>query len=335
MKDRDLARQTWLSQQLGAEVVLRAIAGGASFRQFFRFQHQGRSYLLMDIPLDDLTTCERYLEVTDLFASLGLRVPIVYARAAEHGWVWLEDFGDQLLDKALSSENADEVYGQVMNALAVLQSSQLRLPVFGREAMAFAMKGFQSWFLEQWLACTFSHAEQAILNNTYEQLVAQALAQVQAPMHRDYHCQNLLLLDDGELGIIDFQDAKIGPVTYDLVSCLRDCYIDWPVERVDRWMWAHYQRLLDAKVIPGISLSQFTQWFDWMGLERHLKACFTFVRKWRRDGDALYMQYVPRTLHYIEQISQRYSELKGFHELLIAAILPRVKEKGTIICEGQ
>ena len=271
MNSGSLKQQAWLSDQVGVDVELESVTGGASFRQFFRFQHQGRSYVFMDVSADDLAACQRYVDLTAQFAEMGWRVPKIYAQAAEQGWVWMEDFGDARLDRVLSSDNADAMYQKLMDALAVLQCAELDLPVFGREPMVFAMKGFQAWFLEEWLGMRFSQAEQAVLDHAYQLLIDQALIQPQRPMHRDYHCQNVLLLPGDELGIVDFQDAKIGPVTYDLASCLRDCYVDWPVEQVGGWMHRHYQRLCDDGVIHRVSLDQFTQWFDWMGVERPLR----------------------------------------------------------------
>ncbi len=333
MNKSDLDRQAWLEQQLGAKAVLHAVTGGASFRQFFRFQHQGSTYILMDVTRDDLVACRQYVELTSQFTAIGIRVPKVYAANLDDGWVWMEDVGDARLDTVLSPENADEIYQKLMGVIATLQRAELKLPIFGREAMAFAMQGFQSWFLEEWLGLHFSTAEQAVLNDAYDGLIEQALSQAQRPMHRDYHCQNVLLLPDRELAIIDFQDAKIGPVTYDLASCLRDCYIDWPEQQVRAWMQRHYQHLCDDQIIRNISLDHFTQWFDWMGIERHLKACFTFIRKKLRDNDTHYMQYIPRTLNYIEQVSANYRELSAFHELLVASILPQVARKGVMLCE--
>jgi N-acetylmuramate 1-kinase len=327
------ARQAWIKEQLGTTVSLEPVAGGASFRQFFRFKHQGQPYILMDVSADELAACQRYVTVTTQFAGIGLRVPNIYAASVERGWVWMEDFGDERLDKVLSADNADECYQKLTDVLVTLQRAPLDLPVFGREPMVFAMRGFHDWFLLSWMDMQFNKAEQAVLDSLYERLIDQAVNQPQRPMHRDYHCQNVLSLPGGELGIIDFQDAKIGPVTYDLASCLRDCYIDWPESQVAAWMRGHYERLTEDRIIQGVSQDQFTQWFDWMGMERHLKACFTFVRKLLRDKDDHYMQYVPRTLRYVERAAAQYAELKPFHQLLIEKILPHFEGKGRLVCE--
>jgi hypothetical protein len=132
-------------------------------------------------------------------------------------------------------------------------------------------------------------------------------------MHRDYHSQNLLLLENNQTGVVDFQDAKIGPITYDLVSLLRDCYIDWPSTQIDRYVLSFFEQLKSHHLLTDeISLMQFQHWFDWMGIKRHLKACFTFARKQVEHNDDHYLQYLPRTLNYIHQNCQPYPALKPF-----------------------
>ena len=165
----------------------------------------------------------------------------------------------------------------------------------------------KEWFFEKYLSLTLSREAHARLNASFDFLAENAANQPLVFMHRDYHSANLMRLENEEVGILDFQDAFIGPLTYDVVSLLRDCYIDWPEKRVIEWATYYWQKI----ALPSVSLETFLRWFDLMGIQRHLKCLLTFSRKYCRDQNAEYVQHIPRTLHYIITISERYPECKA------------------------
>lgn len=167
---------------------------------------------------------------------------------------------------------------------------------------------------------------QDVLHNTFDLLLQNANEQPKVFIHRDYHSKNLMLLPNNELGILDFQDAMIGPLTYDLASLLRDCYIDWPANQVLTWVKSYYQTAIKTKLFHA-SEQQFLRWFDLMGMQRHLKAIFIFARKQLRDNNDTYLQYIPRTLKYVQTICDQYAELMAFQKLLNAYIIPAWQQK--------
>jgi hypothetical protein len=175
---------------------------------------------------------------------------------------------------------------------------------------------FRDWYCQQYRQQSFSAQTQAELAATFQLLAEAALVQPQVFVHRDYHSRNLMVTPEHNPGILDFQDAVIGPVTYDLVSLLRDCYIDWPRPRIEQWALAYLHRAADLGLIPHESDDTYLRWFDWMGVQRHLKAAGIFARLHLRDNKPGYLGDIPRTLAYVREVSARYAELSGLHRLL-------------------
>jgi N-acetylmuramate 1-kinase len=179
----------------------------------------------------------------------------------------------------------------------------------------------KEWVLDKFLGLSSPLAEKS-LDACYELLVESAVTQPQVFMHRDYHSANLMVLPEGKVGILDFQDAFIGPVTYDLVSLLRDCYIDWPRERVRSWALFYLQTLHDKGLLSHVDDQEFLRWFDLMGMQRHLKALLTFARKHVRDHQSHYLDHIPRTLGYLLNVSQHYPEFTRLHDYLRVTVQP-------------
>jgi len=177
------------------------------------------------------------------------------------------------------------------------------------------MELFREWYLGRHMNVTLMDSEQRMLNETFELLAQSALEQPRAAVHRDYHSRNLMICDHNP-GILDFQDAVIGPVTYDLVSLLRDCYIAWPREQVESWVLGFHDLALDSGIIPHRNEEQFMRWFDWMGVQRHLKATGIFARLNHRDGKPGYLKDIPRTLGYVRSVARDYPELRRFTDFL-------------------
>jgi hypothetical protein len=201
-----------------------------------------------------------------------------------------------------------------------------QLPLFTVERMYQELKLFQHWFLQNHLGLALTSIIEKQLDEFFYFLAESAAGQPQVFMHRDYHAANLMLLEDDQIGILDFQDAFIGPLTYDLVSLLRDCYIAWPEESVMELALQYHGQL-------GLQLSrdEFLRWFDWMGLQRHLKALLTFSRKYRRDGNNSYLSHIPRVLNYLSVVSERYEECGQFYQFLRTAILPAAEEQSLCV----
>ncbi|OUR68634.1 hypothetical protein A9Q73_03605 [Bermanella sp. 47_1433_sub80_T6] len=181
---------------------------------------------------------------------------------------------------------------------------------------------FRDWFLIEHLKLELNPQDERILRQTFELLRESALGQIQVPVHRDYHSRNIMMLDDESLGIIDFQDAVLGPITYDLVSLLRDCYVAWPAVNVEAWVKEYYALARKAGLMGAISEMQFMLWFDWMGLQRHIKVAGIFSRLSIRDGKSAYLDDIPMTLNYIVQVSAQYDGLSEFHSWLQQRVLP-------------
>lgn len=323
-------RQQQLEQWLGQQPEMRQtgslslLAQGASGRRFFRIQGPATSYIIMDAPPPQENS-NIYVDVATRLAQQGITVPEMIAHEPEQGFVLMSDFGDQLYWQILDKHNADQLYSSAMAVLIKLQQTTMSLPSFDTAAMMIGLNGFEQVFLQQHLKRPLTNAGSKILRHCFEQLIDNARSQPQAPMHRDYHSQNLLRLDNQQTGVVDFQDAKIGPITYDLVSLLRDCYIDWPPEQIARYVLAFFQQLQDKKMInKQVSLMQFQHWFDWMGIKRHLKACFTFARKKVEQDDDHYLQYLPRTLRYVHQSCQYYPALSPFRNWFEQEVLAYV-----------
>jgi aminoglycoside/choline kinase family phosphotransferase len=295
------------------------MAGDASFRRYFRVHGPSSTMVAMDAPPSQ-ENCSAFVAVAHSLRSRGLMAPEIIAADIERGFLLLTDFGDQTLLKSLNMNNADTLYGSALEALAILQAGRevagRTIPLFTAELMWKEWAWHKEWFLVKFLGVSLGQ-EEAALNHCFSLLVDAAVSQPQVFMHRDYHSANLMLLSDvrssSSVGILDFQDAFIGPVTYDLASLLRDCYIDWPEAEVQRWALAYLKQLQLRGQLTQVDEQTFLRWFDFMGLERHIKALFTFARKQVRDHQPQYLKHIPRTLHYIQDVSGRYPELAALH----------------------
>jgi aminoglycoside/choline kinase family phosphotransferase len=306
--------QEWARKQLGwPKAMLSPASADASFRRYFRIRRDSTSYILMDAPPEQ-EDCEPFVHVGQLLLQLGLHVPEILARDAEQGFLLLSDLGGRLYLDELSASNVDRLYGDALGALATLQSCDpysSNLPAYDHQLLMFEMSLFKDWLLGTHLDLSLDDSQQAELQQIFEQLADNALQQPQVCVHRDYHSRNLMVSDYHNPGILDFQDAVIGPMTYDLVSLLRDCYVSWPRERVEDWALGYYELAQQTGILrpDQADEQQFMRWFDWMGVQRHLKAAGIFVRLNHRDGKPGYLGDIPRTLGYVREVASRYPEL--------------------------
>lgn len=305
---------------------MQAISGDASFRRYFRIKQQAKSYILMDSP-PALEDGERFVAVQQAFADAGLRVPAIMHTDLTQGLLLLEDLGDVLLLSQLTLDNASKWYRSALQPLTQIRqisaTSQGPLAAFDRAFLLREMQIFIDWFVKVHLQLELSSAELAILQQTFDMLAASALEQPQAGMHRDYHARNLMLLAGNQLAVIDFQDIVTGPVSYDAVSLLKDCYIRWPAALVTLLRDEFFAELQQQKVLDAQwDKTRFAQSFDWMGLQRHIKVCGIFCRLYHRDQKAGYLADLPRVLEYLLDVAQAYPQLASFHTLISERILP-------------
>lgn len=321
MSDSRLAALSkWAAQLLGdQDCIVRPASADASFRRYFRVQPgSGRSYIVMDAP-PDKEDCRPYIRIAGAFHALGLNVPEIVAHDLDRGFLLITDLGERLYLGELSEATVEALYRDALAALVRLQrgSDTLTwLPSYDAALLRREMELFREWYLGRHLALRLNAAQHTLLDRVFERLSATALAQPQVAVHRDYHSRNLMVTGANNPGILDFQDAVYGPVTYDLVSLLRDCYVAWAPERIERWVAGYYRQARQAGVAVGDDAGAFQYWFDWMGVQRHLKAAGIFARLNHRDGKPGYLKDIPRTLAYVRDVAGRYAELRELHEFL-------------------
>jgi aminoglycoside/choline kinase family phosphotransferase len=226
----------------------------------------------------------------------------------------------------LNADTADQLYGDALEALVTLQAYGPRegLPRYDSKLLMTEMELFRDWLLDAHLNLKLSQQEQQLLENLFQVLVSNALQQPQVCVHRDYHSRNLMVVEQNNPGILDFQDAVLGPVTYDLVSLLKDCYINWPIDQVEAWAMDYFKLAYQAGVLSAEDESGFLSWFDLMGVQRHLKASGIFARLNRRDGKPGYLQDIPRTLSYILAVAEHYQVTRELGDFLRLRVIPRL-----------
>lgn len=318
-----LLRQ-WLELELKtSDFDFNPLPADASFRRYFRIGLPAKSLIAMDAPPSQ-EDCHPFVTLARLFGSYGLCVPKIIATNYEAGFLLLSDLGDDLFFRILNPNNADLLYRSAISALLKIQTCQSQIDWQFKpytDLLAQELLNFRKWFLLRHLQLDLSAQEESLLQTTFTHLLNQASLQSQACVHRDYHSRNLLLLPNNDTGILDFQDAMWGPISYDLVSLLRDCYITWPPAEVVRWARIYQQQAYSQNILSHDNFDEFMRWFDWMGLQRHLKAIFIFARKYRRDDNTNYLNDIPRTLNYVLEVVKKYPEFHRFHEFLENRVL--------------
>jgi aminoglycoside/choline kinase family phosphotransferase len=267
----------------------------------------------MDAPPEKESSV-RFVTLSRLLRQNNICVPEIIALDQQQGFLLLTDFGDQLLESVLSPATVDRYYQQALRDLAALQRVPIEGPAYTAELLLEEMLRFDDWYVEQHLKRQLSEAERVIVEQAYQCLVESALAQPFVFVHRDFHCRNIMVLASKQLGILDYQDAVRGPVTYDLVSLLRDCYVDWPDHQIYDRVLEYYAYLRELGM--QASDQEFIRWFDLMGVQRHLKAIGHFARLLHRDQKPHYLPYIPRVLNYITSACSRYPELRSFGRLI-------------------
>ena len=329
MPERLEALKHWLEEELSfREYTLKPASTDASFRRYFRVTHNGASFIVMDAP-PDREDSHPFINVSKLLLDVGLNVPEVIDADLDKGFLLLSDLGSRSYLDELSNETVERLYGDALGALATMQSCvsvDAGLPAYDEVLLMSEMELFREWLLGRHLGMDLSDAQQYMLEDVFSRLANNAQAQPHVCVHRDYHSRNLMVVDANNPGILDFQDAVVGPLTYDLVSLLRDCYVKWPCERVEDWALGYHVLALQTGILheqhddPELFLS----WFDLMGVQRHLKAAGIFARLNHRDGKSGYLDDIPRTLSYVTEVAGRYDELQLFGRFIENEVLVRL-----------
>ncbi|MET0330365.1 MAG: phosphotransferase [Dyella sp.] len=328
MHDRAAARLAWTRSTLGdASLSLAPASADASFRSYWRTAHAGRSWIVMDSPPAQEDP-RPWLDIGQRLRDAGLHVPAVQTCDLDQGFLLIEDLGDRLYLAELDEHSVDALYGDALDALVRMQA---KVEVSGMSGYddAFLSRELEimpEWFLGRHLGQPPSGADWHVLKTAFAVLLESALEQPRCFVHRDFHSRNLLRVSHAEPaptgllrspGIIDFQGALIGPITYDLASLLRDCYIAWDEQRVQGWVESYRQRLLAAHLIgEDIDADRFMRWFDLIGLQRHLKVLGLFCRLNYRDGKPGYLGDLPRVYEYVIRVARRHHELAALADLL-------------------
>ncbi len=319
LHDRAAARLAWTRAAHGDSTLnLEPASADASFRSYLRTHHDGLSWIVMDSPPAQEDP-RPWLAIGERLANAGLHVPAVYSTDLQQGFLLIEDLGSRLYLPALNNDNVDALYGDAMNALLRMQTqmSYDDLPPFDQDVVMRGLEVMPEWFLGRHLRHAPDRTEQKVLEAAFEIVLNNMLEQPRCFVHRDFHSRNLLIVEHDNPGIIDFQGALAGPLTYDLASLLRDGYIAWERERVETWVESYRQRLKEAHVIDsGISSERFLRWFDLTGLHRHIRVLGQFYRLWYRDGKPGYLADVPRVYRYVVSVASNYPELSNFVALL-------------------
>ncbi|MCC7005475.1 MAG: phosphotransferase [Ottowia sp.] len=298
---------------------VQAASSDASFRRYFRVSTQHPQYpslIVMDAPPMQ-EDCRPFIAIAALFAKAGVHVPTVFEQDIAQGFLLLSDLGQITYADALNATTAEKLYGDASAALLKIQQASQpdTLPHYSATLLQNELHLFDTWYLKHH-HITLTDTQKNHLHQIYQTLIENHLAQASTYVHRDYHCRNLMVTSDNSPGILDFQDAVYGPITYDLVSLWRDAYIDWEEAQQIDWL-ARYWTQAKQKGLPvPTDFGEFYRDYEWMGLQRHLKVLGIFSRLYHRDGKKAYLQYLPRVFTYAHQVTQRYREFKPLLTLL-------------------
>jgi hypothetical protein len=315
--NRLAAVERWLAAQLPAGFTLTPASEDASFRRYFRASlDDGRTFVVMDAP-PDKEDCRPFVHVAHLLRDAEVNAPEVLAQDLEQGFLLLTDLGTRTYLHELSPQNATLLFSDATDTLIKWQLATRtgELPPYDEALLLREMNLFPDWYVARHLKTDLSPARKADLEKIFELLTRSALAQPAVYVHRDYMPRNLMVSQPNP-GVLDFQDAVIGPITYDAVSLVRDAFVSWEEEQVLDWTVRYWERAKKAKLPVDRDFGEFWRAFEWMGLQRHLKVLGIFARINYRDGKPKYLSDTPRFLRYAREVSKRYNALAPLLRLL-------------------
>lgn len=330
MPDQDVRLQhlkVWLDEQLATlfanqgwgavpPATLTAASSDASFRRYFRWEGAGRSFVVMDAPPPQ-ENCKPFVDIAFLLAKSGINVPKIYAEDLERGFLLLNDLGNKTYLDVIDSENADALFSDALQALLAFQQLPMvaPLPSYDVALLRRELELFPEWYVKRELGVEFDATQQQQWQKVSELLIDSALAQPKVLVHRDYMPRNLMLSEPNP-GVLDFQDAVYGPVTYDVTCLFKDAFLSWPEERVRGWLESYWQQASALNIPVQPDFEEFLRASDLMGVQRHLKVIGIFARICHRDGKPRYLGDVPRFFSYIEAVIARRPELADLQALL-------------------
>ncbi len=311
--------ENWVKEQFPAKsLTMQPASADASFRRYFRISFDDQTFIVMDAPPSQ-EDCTPFLRVAEILTASGVHVPKILARNLEQGFLLLSDLGNTTFLQALNDQRdiANHLYGDAMDTLIKIQLSQQTdsLPDYDEALLLRELNLFPDWYIAKHLQKDLSEKQQAVLQSIFTRILQNNLAQPRVLVHRDYHSRNLMVTSPNP-GIIDFQDAVHGPITYDLVSLFKDAYIRWDEERVLDWMIRYWEKARKAGLPVSADFSAFYEDFEWMGVQRHLKILGIFARLNYRDGKTTYLHDMPLVMEYLRKTCKRYRELHLLLNLL-------------------
>jgi N-acetylmuramate 1-kinase len=314
--DRNAQIQQWLdSLSENTYTHLEPASSDASFRRYFRVtdQRDNSTRIVMDAPPEH-ENCRPFVQVTELLREAGVHAPGIIDMDIQNGFLLLEDLGSTPYLDRLNDDTAEQLYIDAIDSLIKMQPIYAMLPAYDEVKLQAEMDLFEEWYVNKHLNTMLDAHQRSELKKTFWLLIDNAQTQPQVFVHRDYHSRNLMVTGEHNPGVIDYQDAVIGPISYDLVSLFKDCYIEWPREKVEHWLDLYLARLTPTYFIEKPTL---LRWFDLMGVQRHLKVLGIFARLNYRDGKAQYLDDLPLTLKYVLDTCDLYRELDGLKRLLL------------------
>ena len=288
----------------------------ASFRRYFRATFSDRSLIVMDAPPEQ-EDCRPFIHVAQLFGAAGVHVPQVLAQDLAQGFLLLSDLGNMTYLQALTASNARGLYSAATEALIAIQlaSRKDELPPYDEALLLREMRLFPEWYVAKHLQTTLDEKQSTTLESIFQRIIQNNLAQPQVYVHRDYHSRNLMVTEPSP-GILDFQDAVYGPITYDLASLFKDAYIRWEEAEVLDWLISYWEKARKAGLPVHADFADFYRDYEWMGVQRHLKVLGIFARLSHRDGKDGYLKDLPLVMDYLRKACERYIDLKPLLRLL-------------------
>lgn len=316
MKRQQLLNDWLKNLYPGQPFTLAPASADASFRRYFRATFADRTLVVMDAPPQH-EDCRPFIHIAQLFAEAGVHVPQIIAQKLEQGFLLLSDLGNTTYLQALNADNSRDLYGDACNALIKIQLSSKEniLPLYDEAMLLREMRLFPEWYIGKHLQATLTEKQTATLETSFQRIVQNNLAQPRVYVHRDYHSRNLMLTTPNP-GILDFQDAVYGPISYDLVSLFKDAYISWEEADVLDWLIRYWENARKAGLPVHGDFGAFYRDYEWMGVQRHLKVLGIFARLYHRDGKEGYLKDLPLVMNYLRRTCERYIDLKPLLRLL-------------------
>ncbi len=314
--------ELWLAEQLGVQLSGQPAGSDAGFRRYFRYQHDGRSLIAMDAP-PDKEDCRPFIKVAAMLAAAGVHVPEILAQDLEQGFLLLSDLGlqtylDVMNDPGFSLDQADQYFADASEALIKFQltSQPEQLPPYDQALLRRELALFPEWYLQRHLGLELDDELNQLVEQLFDQLVSLILPQQKVCVHRDYMPRNLMVDQGDGVGVLDFQDAVYGPISYDISCLFKDAFISWPEEKVTEWLQRYWSQAQQAGLPVPDQFSDFQRDCDVMVTQRHLKVIGIFARICHRDGKPRYLSDVPRFFDYLQTVAQRRPELSALPRLL-------------------